>query len=114
MSIGNLKTQGGKGTNYPYQLGVLTLLKQISSALGAVPGVVLPKALNVVVDGTTPVNAKSVSLYFSGTGGTFDGAAIPDGATLNYSPGPVADSLAPTAYTVPTSLGGYILITYTL
>lgn len=39
MSIGNSKTEGGKGTNYPYQYAVLKLLDQISNNISALPGV---------------------------------------------------------------------------
>ena len=35
MSIGNLKTQGGKGTNYPYQSKVLLSLNRIGNLIGA-------------------------------------------------------------------------------
>jgi hypothetical protein len=35
MSIGNLKTYGGKGTNLPYQLKSLTGLQQISDGINA-------------------------------------------------------------------------------
>lgn len=39
MSIGNLKDQGNKGNNFPYQLAVLKLLDQINSSITALPGV---------------------------------------------------------------------------
>ena len=39
MSVGNLKNEGGKGTNYPYQYAVLKLLDQISNNISALPGV---------------------------------------------------------------------------
>mgnify|MGYP003652513764 CR=1 FL=1 len=35
MSIGNLKTDGGKGTNYPYQSKVLLGLDRIATVVGA-------------------------------------------------------------------------------
>jgi len=35
MSIGNLKTDGGKGTNYPYQSKVLFSLNRIGNLIGA-------------------------------------------------------------------------------
>lgn len=117
MSIGNLKTQGGKGTNFPFQLAVLQLLKQIAIAIGGGGGptvVISPKALVATSNGLTPLNAKSVSLYFSGTNGTFDGDVIPNGITINYFPSSPNEVMAETAYTVPTSPGGFILITYTL
>lgn len=39
MSVGNLKTNGNKGNNFPFQLAVLQLLDQINAAIGALPGV---------------------------------------------------------------------------
>ena len=39
MSIGNLKDQGNKGNNFPYQLRTLQLLAQIDASVNAIPGV---------------------------------------------------------------------------
>ncbi len=39
MSVGNLKTQGNKGNNFPYQLAVLKLLEQINGSITSLPGV---------------------------------------------------------------------------
>lgn len=39
MSIGNTKTNGNKGNNFPYQHAVLELLGQINASIGALPGV---------------------------------------------------------------------------
>lgn len=39
MSVGNTKTNGNKGNNYPFQLAVLQLLDQINASIGALPGV---------------------------------------------------------------------------
>lgn len=39
MSIGNLKDQGNKGNNFPYQLKTLQLLGAISNSISAIPGV---------------------------------------------------------------------------
>jgi hypothetical protein len=39
MSIGNLKDQGNKSNNFPYQLSVLKLLSSINSGISAIPGV---------------------------------------------------------------------------
>lgn len=38
MSVGNLKDNGNKGNNFPYQLAVLKLLDQISSSVSVLPG----------------------------------------------------------------------------
>ncbi len=39
MSVGNLKTQGNKGNNFPYQHAVLELLGMINNSIAALPGV---------------------------------------------------------------------------
>jgi len=39
MSIGNLKDQGNKGNNFPYQLKTLQLLGAINASISALPGV---------------------------------------------------------------------------
>lgn len=39
MSIGNTKTNGNKGNNFPYQLAVLELLGQIAAGISVIPGV---------------------------------------------------------------------------
>ena len=39
MSIGNLKDQGNKGNNFPYQLKTLQLLGAINESISALPGV---------------------------------------------------------------------------
>ena len=41
MSIGNLKTQGGKGTNYPFQIAVLRLLGKINTQLAAGQSIII-------------------------------------------------------------------------
>ena len=39
MSVGNLKDQGNKGNNVPYQLKTLQLLGAINDSISALPGV---------------------------------------------------------------------------
>jgi hypothetical protein len=39
MSVGNLKDQGNKGNNFPYQLKTLQLLGAINDSIAALPGV---------------------------------------------------------------------------
>jgi len=39
MSIGNLKTEGNKGNNFPYQLRTLQLLDAINNSINTLPGV---------------------------------------------------------------------------
>lgn len=38
MSVGNLKTQGNQGNNFPYQLRSLQLLDAINQSINALPG----------------------------------------------------------------------------
>ena len=38
MSVGNLKTQGNQGNNFPYQLRTLQLLAEINNGINALPG----------------------------------------------------------------------------
>lgn len=38
MSVGNLKDQGNKGNNFPYQLRTLQLLDAINQSISALPG----------------------------------------------------------------------------
>lgn len=38
MSVGNLRDQGNKGNNFPYQLAVLKLLDAINTSVSAIPG----------------------------------------------------------------------------
>ena len=60
MSIGNLKDQGNKGNNFPYQLKNLQLLSQIANA---------PKASNLIevalVDSTAPGLEGLINAYFA-------------------------------------------------
>lgn len=68
MSVGNLKDQGNKGNNFPYQLSVLKLLGGILEASG---GVVTPvtrttSLIRVSEAGSVAAGARSVSFLNSG------------------------------------------------
>jgi len=63
MSAGNTKTDGNKGNNYPWQIGMLKLLKSIYSAIvssspGSIPA---GSILDDYFEGAT--NAQTIALY---------------------------------------------------
>ncbi len=69
MSIGNLKTDGGKRTNYPYQHKVLLSLDRIATVLGA--NITEFEAQLVIDSDTPPVVYLEVRVY-NQDAGTFD------------------------------------------
>ena len=77
MSKGNLKDQGGKGTNFPFQLAVLQLLGDILTASGG-GGSGTPQiltSLNTGASGSVTAGATSVSFTTDGSfTGTINGA----------------------------------------
>lgn len=112
-SVGNLKNEGNKGNNLPYQLRSLLLLGEIADALGATPpGPVTPSIVEATVDGSTLGNKKSISLLFRGTGGTLGGVAVPDNSVFTFAPNGGNQTVSAIAYTVPTAGEKRIIITY--
>jgi len=88
MSIGNLKTYGNKGNNFPFQLGVLEGLQKIYDVLSGSTSssVRTPNILNAFGPGTIPNNIYSFSIANVGTNpGTVAGQPIPAGATISYN-----------------------------
>jgi hypothetical protein len=67
MSIGNLKDQGNKGNNMPYQLSSLRLLDSILQAVSVSPlppsTTRTPSLVRVTTPGTVATGAFSVSVY---------------------------------------------------
>lgn len=125
MSIGNLKDQGGKGTNYPYQYAVLKLLDAILAAssggggggcpcpssaqeatllsiltkLTAVP--TTPSVVRVTSAAGSPIAAGAKSVSISNTGGANGlvlGAVIKPGETLSWSAGDMNNTLTAISY----------------
>jgi hypothetical protein len=102
MSIGNLKTEGNKGNNFPFQLKVLQGLQAIANntATGDDIASILndiltilqgeartPQIISSTGAGATP-NAYSVSIANVGSGvGVINGVNIPAGTTLNFDGG---------------------------
>lgn len=92
MSVGDLKTDGLKGNNFPWQLKMLQGLQGIINALTAgtccPPEIRIPKIVSVTGVGTVPANTYSFSIANVGAAaGTVDGVSVPAGVTINYDPG---------------------------
>jgi hypothetical protein len=115
MSVGNLKTDGQKGNNFPWQLQMLKGLQGIIDALTA--GVCCPPQTrtSVVVYDTLPSSVPNGTYGFSianvGTAaGTVNGQTLDAGVTINFDPG-VNNTIVGLPYD-PT--GTSFLITYIL
>ena len=76
MSIGNTKTQGNKGNNFPYQLGVLKLLEQVVAAPACCPTAATESTLQSVLSALQ--NGQSfLTALVSDTGGVGCPTACP-------------------------------------
>jgi hypothetical protein len=91
MSVGNLKTDGQKGNNFPWQLQMLKGLQGIIDALTA--GVCCPPKLRapVVIYETLPGSVPDGTYGFSITNvglnpGFVNGQQLAIGATINFDP----------------------------
>jgi len=89
MSVGNLKTDGQKGNNFPWQLQMLKGLQGIIDALTAgtccPPQSRYPNIENFSIAGATPSGVYSFSIANVGTAaGTVDGQSLPAGVTINF------------------------------
>lgn len=103
MSVGNLKDQGNKGNNMPYQLSSLRLLDSILQAILVAPlppsSTRTPSLTRVTTAGTVAAGAFSVSVYNAGTtDGVWLGATIKSGEQFTYT-APGNDTLGAFAYT---------------
>lgn len=90
MSIGNLKTEGNKGNNFPWQYKMLLGLQGIINALSGTTNGQVRNAGVERVSGpfTNSFNIYSFSVANVGTGnGTVDGVTIKPGEILNYDAG---------------------------
>ena len=93
MSVGNLKTDGQKGNNFPWQLKMLQGIQGIINALTA--GVCCPPAQRTSrivsvsnVPGLVPNGSYGFSIANVGAAaGTVDGQSLPAGVTVNFDPG---------------------------
>ena len=124
MSIGNLKDEGNKGNNFPFQLKVLqglqavidnnccdsiiSLLSEINTKLRADSRT--PGLLSVTGSGATPANVYSISIANVGAAaGVIDGVSIPAGTVLNFDGGVLNNTVTPMSY---NATGTTFLITY--
>jgi len=119
MSIGNLKTEGNKGNNFPFQLKVLQGLqavidnaddccKQLNKLLESQRRIVT--VTNATGPDTTPDGVFSVSIANVGTAsGTVGGATIPAGTTLNFDAGVLNNTLDAISY---DATGTTFIVTY--
>lgn len=87
MSIGNLKTEGNKGNNFPYQLRTLQLLGEIAASISA-PSSRTPNILrSIIAEGIFPP-VYSVSFYNAGTtDATVIAVVLKPGETINFDAG---------------------------
>ncbi len=115
MSVGNLKTDGQKGNNFPWQLKMLQGLQGIIDVLNH--GVCCPPQLRTPIVGyeTSPSSIPDGTYGFSianvgAAAGTVGGVSVPAGVTINYDAG-LNNTLAGIAY---DATGTTFLITYIL
>ena len=92
MSVGNLKTDGQKGNNFPWQLKMLQGLQGIFDTLQkgvcCPPNYRYPNIDSFTTAGVVPSNIYSFSIANVGTAaGTVNGYSLPAGVTINYDPG---------------------------
>jgi hypothetical protein len=138
MSIGNLKTDGNKGNNFPYQLKVLQglqcvcdQLKELNVDTAAIEATLLDieVILQTVETNTTgvqrtpgfkrtsganftiPAGAFSMSFASVGTGNAIVGTIIlKPGETINFDAGALNNTLGPVAYNTTTNPGAELIV----
>ncbi len=95
MSIGNLKTEGNKGNNFPWQHKVLLGLQAIANNTSVVTPVMrIPTVTSHTGIGAVPVGTYSFSIANVGaSAGTVNGVSIPAGVTLNFDAGGAGNTL---------------------
>ncbi len=102
MSIGNLKTEGNKGNNFPYQLRTLQLLGSINDGISADSnGVTRTTNLLRVTLASGTVAAGTYGASFASVGtanATVKGITLKPGETINFNPGGINNVLDAIAY----------------
>ena len=115
MSIGNLKTDGNKGNNFPWQLKVLQGLDRILSVISGTGSYLAPQArvtniLRVTNAGTITAGKYSASFANVGSANaTVKGVVVKAGETLNFDAGTLNNTLDAIAY---DATGTDLLIIY--
>ena len=129
MSIGNLKTDGNKGNNFPWQLKMLKGLQGIINAIIAITPTPPTPALSKVpvirrINGVTlgiSVQIQSISIACPATSSTnisvsTDGTAsfvsVLPGETVYYDAGTLNNYFAANLFYIDATGGGDALITY--
>jgi len=129
MSVGDLKTDGLKGNNFPWQLKMLKGLQGIINAIIAIPAPVPTPALSKIpvierISGVTlgiSVQIQSISIACPVTSGapisvsTDNGAnftGVYPGETVYYDAGTLNNYFAANLFQIETLSGGDALITY--
>ena len=123
MSIGNLKDEGNKGNNFPFQLKVLQGLQaiidnnccdSIIAALKDINNKLVSKqrralVLNTSTTGTVPVCYSFSIANVGSAAGTVNTQSIPAGTTINFDAGALNNTLTGATY---DATGTTFLITY--
>ena len=119
MSIGNVKTEGNKGNNFPWQLKMLQGLQSIIDTLNA--GVCCPPQKRIPnflrptgVSGTIATGTFSMSFASVGTANaTVGGITLKPGETINFDAGALNNTLGAVAYDTTTAGAELIISTLT-
>jgi len=117
MSIGNKKTQGGKGTNYPWQQMVINAINALFGNGEEIKKILAgksktPNMLRTTSSGTVPGETYSVSVANVGAAdGIFLGATIKAGEILDFNSGALNNSFAAGSF-VYDATGTEFLIIY--
>jgi hypothetical protein len=99
MSIGNLKTYGNKGNNFPFQLKVLQGITDLITAITGVSISINPqvRATNLVrTSAAGSVSAGKYSISFGNVGaanGTVKGVTLKPFETINFDAGTLNNTL---------------------
>jgi hypothetical protein len=123
MSIGNLKDEGNKGNNFPFQLKVLQGLQavidnnccaNILALLESIDGRLKSKqrralVLNTSTTGTVPICFSFSIANVGAAAGTVNTQSIPAGTTVNFDAGVLNNTLTGATY---DATGTTFLITY--
>ena len=129
MSVGDLKTDGLKGNNFPWQLKMLKGLQGIINAIIAITPTPPIPALSKVpvierISGTTlfiTVQIQSISIACSATSSTYinvstdnnvTSVSVYPGETVYYDAGALNNYFTANLFYINTTAGGDALITF--
>ena len=126
MSVGDLKTDGLKGNNFPWQLKMLKGLQGIINAIIAIPPTPALSKVPVIkrITGVTlgiSVQIQSISIacpvtsstrIFVSTDNGVNLVRVYPGETVYYDAGTLNNYFAANLFQIDTTAGGEALITY--